>query len=69
MLTLLSVTVTGPKGMAWSCVRGGAGTGLWKGSLSEDGGHGTDCPGQRSLPQTNSSRDIWTVLSGLCSDL
>jgi len=28
---LLSVTVTGPEGTAWSCVRGGAGSGEGKG--------------------------------------
>ena len=37
---------TGPKGTAWSCVRGGSGWGLGKGSSPEDSGHGTGSPGQ-----------------------
>jgi len=38
--------VTGAKRMAWSCVRGGSGWGLGKGSAAEGGGRGTGCPGQ-----------------------
>jgi len=34
-------TGTGPEGMAWSCVRGGAAGGLGKCSSPESGGHGT----------------------------
>ena len=34
---LLSVTATGPEGTAWSCVGGGAGWGLGKGSSPEIG--------------------------------
>jgi len=40
---LLSVTAVGPKGSAWSCIRGGP---AGKGSAPESGGHGTGCPGQ-----------------------
>jgi len=38
------VTETGPKGMAWSCVRGGAGWVLGKDSSTEGGGHGPKLP-------------------------
>ena len=53
------VTVTGPEGMAWSCVRGGSGCFSLRGCLgmeqvSKGSGHGTEltevqeAPGQRS---------------------
>jgi len=42
------VAVTGPKGMAWSCVREGLGWVLGKGSSPESGGHEIHLPGQWS---------------------
>jgi len=45
------MTVTGPKGTVWSCVREESDWGLGKGSSLEDGEHGTGCPGQWSWPE------------------
>jgi len=65
------VTVTEPKGMALSCVRGRSGWGLGKGSSLEDGGHGTDCSGQWSQPQAAGVQrafvsalrhEVWTLV-------
>jgi len=45
------VIATGPKGMAWSCVKVGPGWMLGKGSSPEGSGHGAGSPRQWSWPQ------------------
>jgi len=47
-------SATGPEGTAWSCVQGGSGWMLGKGSCTPEGGrHGTDTPAQWSWPQAS----------------
>ena len=46
---LLSVTVIGPEGTAWHCVKGGAAGGEGKGLHQRV--VGADCPGQWAWPQ------------------
>ena len=45
------LTVTGPEGTAWSCVRGGSSWTLGKSSSPEGDEHGTGSPGQWLWPQ------------------
>jgi len=59
--------VTEPEGTAWNCVRGGS-RGVRKRMFSSGTSdrHGTGSPGQQSGHQACwSSRNIWTMLSGM----
>jgi len=61
------VTVTGPKGTAWSCVTGGSGWILGKGP-SLRGWAGTKRMVRLPRRACQNSRNIWTMLSVTRSD-
>ena len=67
---LCCVTATGPEGMAWSCVRGGAGKGGRQRVCTRGQQAQNRLPRPVSMaPSYWSSRSIWTTLPELWFDL
>lgn len=60
---LAAKRVNCPLGIALSCVRGGSGWVLGKGSSPEGGGHGTGSPGQWSHPQAAGDQEAFVQCS------
>ena len=58
------MTVTGPEGTAWSCVRGGAAGGEGQGLHQRAVGMEGAAQGSGHGPKGRISRSFWTALSG-----
>ena len=63
------MAVTGPEGMAWSCVRGGAAGGWGQGLHRRAVGMERAAQGCGHGPECRSSRSVWTALSDIGFDL